>query len=229
MSGTRACSIIGIGDDGRMRFVGLVVAVGVLASGAGGCGSGGGRATPTGGAAAASAAAQVVTATCSASGSAGSPVTQSCVLVLSDGQRFRCRSAFEGSTPSARVLEHARGCARMQSLVIPPALRAVIAAIANTRTCLTTNGLRAIGGPVLPANPSGSSSADGELIVGSAISGAFVAFYTDPGKAQRLEPALMRNAARVGGQVERRAAVTVLWIRPPASEVRKAVEGCAVG
>jgi hypothetical protein len=116
----------------------------------------------------------------------------------------------------------------MPSLVIPSAVRAVIAAIAKARTCLTARGLRAIGGPVLPATP-GSSSPDGELIVGNAASGTFIAFYTDAGKAQRLEAGVVRSASRVGGRVERHGAVTVVWIRPPATEVRKVVEACAFG
>jgi hypothetical protein len=207
-----------------MHYVRALLAAGVLAASAGGCGSGGGTTS-------AGAAARVVSGTCSASstGSAGSRVTKSCVLVLSDGQRFRCRSAFAGSTPSARVLEHTRGCVRMPSLVISPGVRAVIAAIAKARTCLTTKGLRAIGGPVLPPNPPGSSSADGELVVGNAARGAFIAFYTDAGRAWRLEAGVARNASRISGRVERHGAVTVVWVRSPAGELRKAVETCALG
>ena len=68
-------------------------------------------------------------------------------------------------------------------------------------------------------------SPDGELITG----GAFIAFYTDPRKAQRLEPEVRQNARRFGGQVVRHGAVTVLWIHPPASGLRGAVSGCAFG
>ncbi|MHB8490873.1 MAG: hypothetical protein ACYDA6_01485, partial [Solirubrobacteraceae bacterium] len=123
-------------------------------------------------------------------------------------------------------LEHARGCVRIPSLVISPGVGAVIAAIAKTRTCLIANGLRAIGGPVLPPNPPGSSSAEGELLVGNPASDAFIAFYTDAGKARRLEAGVARNARRFGAQVERHGAVTVVWARPPASPLRRAVEAC---
>ena len=102
-------------------------------------------------------------------------------------------------------------------------LRAVAARIAVARACLTSKGLRATGGPVFPEQ--GPGSPDGELITG----GAFIAFYTDPRKAQRLEPEVRQNAIRFGGQVVRHGAVTVLWIHPPASGLRGAVSGCAFG
>ena len=83
--------------------------------------------------------------------------------------------------------------------------------------------MRVTGGPVLPQQ--GPSSPDGELITG----GAFIAFYTDPRKAQRLEAAVKQNARRFGGQVVRNDAVTVLWIHPPASGLRSAVSVCTFG
>jgi hypothetical protein len=80
---------------------------------------------------------------------------------------------------------------------------------------------------VLPPHPPGSSSADGELVVGDAASGAFIAFYRDAGRARRLEAGVVRNAVRVGWKVEQRGAVTVIWVRPPASELRNGVDACA--
>jgi hypothetical protein len=109
----------------------------------------------------------------------------------------------------------------LRSLVISSATRAVIAAVAKVRACLAAKGLHALGGAELP--PGGSSSPDGELIV----SGAFIAFYTDAAKARRLEPSVVRNAGRGGWQVERRGDVTVLWIRPPSTARRQALETCA--
>lgn len=59
-----------------------------------------------------------------------------------------------------------------------------------------------------------------------AAPGAFIAFYTDTDKARRLQAGLMRNARRLGGQIERHGAVTVLWVHPPASGLRTAVHTC---
>jgi hypothetical protein len=115
----------------------------------------------------------------------------------------------------------------MPSLVIPAAVRAVTAAITKARGCLTAAGLHAVGGPVIPPNPAGSTSADGEVVVSGSPVAVFVAFYTDAGKAQRLESEVTRNATRIGGQVERRGAVTVLWTRPPSAKFRHTVEACA--
>ncbi len=86
---------------------------------------------------------------------------------------------------------------------------------------------------MLPPNPPGSSSADGELVVGKtairrkAAPDAFIAFYTDAAKARRPPAELMRNARRLGGQIERYEAVTILWLHRPASGLRAAVHTCA--
>lgn len=112
--------------------------------------------------------------------------------------------------------------------MVPAALRGVFAAIAATRTCLSTKGLRVTGGPVFPPEQQNTGSPNGELVVGAPnAGGAFVAFYGNAQQAQRLEPDVVRNAKRLGGQVERRDAVTIIWIRPPARSARLAVQTCA--
>jgi hypothetical protein len=172
---------------------------------------------------------QVASSSCSASASStSSRVVRHCVFVLTDGRRFRCLgSAFARSTPSANALVHANACAALKRLVITAASRAVFAAIGTARACLSAKGLRVSGGPVVPPDPHSPRSPDGELIVGNVAGGAFIAFYKDPRKAQRLEPDIVRNAKRFGGEVERRGAVTVLWIRRPASDLRNTVKACA--
>jgi hypothetical protein len=59
--------------------------------------------------------------------------------------------------------------------------------------------------------------------------GAFVAFYVDLGKARRLASVVARDANRLAGEIERRGAVTILWVHPPAREQRRAVEACLPG
>jgi hypothetical protein len=206
------------------------LAVSVAALYAGGCGGAGKplpsvAEPPTGAGALAD---QVASSSCSARASSTiSRVVRHCVFVLMDGRRFRCLgSAFAGSTPSANALAHANACARLRRLVIPASSRAVFAAIGTARACLTAKGLRVSGGPVVPPDPHSPRSPDGELIVGDVAGGAFIAFYKDPRKAQRFEPEVVRNAKRFGGEVERRGAVTVLWIRRPASDLRNTVKAC---
>jgi hypothetical protein len=161
------------------------------------------------------------------SGGATSPnrraAVSSCVFVLADGRRFKCSGpAFARSTPSSTTLEHAKACVPLSRLTLSASLRAVVARIALVRTCLTNKGLHVGGGPVFGQGP---NSPDGELIT----EGAFIAFYTDQHKAERLEPQVKQNAKRFGGQVVRNGAVSVLWIHPPASGLRDAVSGCAFG
>jgi hypothetical protein len=81
------------------------------------------------------------------------------------------------------------------------------------------------GGPVYPLQS--PSSPDGELIIGSAKGGAFIAFYTGATRAAQLEPEVVQSAHRSGGQVVWRGAVTVLVLRHPARRVRQAVLTCA--
>jgi hypothetical protein len=109
----------------------------------------------------------------------------------------------------------------------PQAEQVLLAAIKTTRRCMAATGLHVSGGPVYPQQS--PTSPDGELIVGSAKGGAFIAFYTGAARAAQLEPEVRQNARRSGGQVERRGAVTVLLFRHPASNVRQAVLTCAFG
>ncbi len=171
--------------------------------------------------------ARVESASCQLSGAGGHVTLQSCSFLLSDGQQFRCHKAFAGSTPTARALEHTQGCVRLPSLMLSPAVRRMIAALEKARRCLIARGVRVVGGPVLPPVSPGSSSPDGELVVGrSAAHVLFIAFYTDAARAQRLLAQLMRNAGRLKGQVERHGAVTILWVQPPSGS-RAAGQACA--
>jgi hypothetical protein len=123
------------------------------------------------------------------------------------------------------MLEHAKRCVPLSRLVMSASMRAVAARIEVARACVTRNGLRVTGGPAFPPERSSPSSPDGELIAGTV--GVFIAFYTDPAKAQRLEPQVIHSAKRHGWQVERHGAVSVLWIHPPSSSARSTVEACA--
>lgn len=76
-------------------------------------------------------------------------------------------------------------------------------------------------GPV-PPEGHGPGGPEGELIVG----GAPIAFYADPGTARRAEPEVLDNARSFHGAVERRGAVTVLWLAPPTRDRRSSVDGC---
>jgi hypothetical protein len=128
------------------------------------------------------------------------------------------------------MLVRTRGCVPLRRLRISASLRAVAARIEAARACLTSHGLRVTGGPVFPPASESPSSPDGELIAGTpSAGGAFIAFYSGAAKAQRLEPEVVHNAKRLGGLVERRGAVTVLWIRPPSSAARSSMEACAFG
>jgi hypothetical protein len=193
---------------GRLAGIG---AAGVLAATASGCGS---RDTRTG------PAAQVVSGSCQTAAAGGRTVSQSCQFVLSDGRQFRCRREPKGP-PKATDL-HAAGCVKLPSLSLSAAQRSTFTVVYAASKCLTERGLRVVGGPTLPAD---SQTPDGELVVRS-IHPAFIAFYTDVAKADRLNSRVVRNARAFHGQVEKRDAVTIVWAVPPAGGLRRTVEGC---
>jgi hypothetical protein len=174
---------------------------------------------------------QVTSSSCSMSAaSTGSRASGSCTFLLSDGRRFRCPPAF-GTRPTLSVsaLEHAKACSRLPTIAIPAPTRAIFAAIEKARTCLTTQGFRVTGGPFYPTDPPYRQSVpDGELVIES-VTPTFIAFYDSGRTAQRFERQLVQNADRLGGRVERRGAVTVLWTRQPAAQQRSGIEACAFG
>jgi hypothetical protein len=130
-----------------------------MAAAVAGCGSAGARTTAAG--------ARVQSGTCQSAVADGRTVSQSCDFVLSDGQRFRCRDAFEGQTPTARTLERTSGCVRLASLKLSATERAMITALDTARSCLTAKRLRVVGVPVLPPNPPSANMAAGELVISS--------------------------------------------------------------
>jgi hypothetical protein len=223
-------------DDRSVRrsSLSVLVALAVLVAGCGGNSrpSAAQSAPPSAAQSAPPSAAQVVSGSCTASSAASSSgypalgLNSSCVLVLGDGRRFRC--PIDPPNATAASLAHTKGCAQMAPLVLSAAMHAVIARIDGSRSCLAARGQRVTGGPVLPQVPDGSSSPDGELIVGTAR-GALIAFYTSHARAARHEPAVARNARALGGTVEQHGSVSVLWVRQPSAARRTAVGQCTAG
>jgi hypothetical protein len=172
--------------------------------------------------------AQAVNASCNSSGTGGRPVKASCVFVLADGRQFSCPPRFAHAVQTASSLERSGLCRTIAPLQLSAAVRRVTAAIESTQTCLTSHKVRTIGNAVLPplASP---NSPDGELIAGYLPNGAFIAFYRNVEKAERLEPAVLRNARRLHSQIERAGAVTIVWVRPPTATLGRALQACVPG
>lgn len=168
---------------------------------------------------------RVVSGSCSASASASAPSEVSaCVLITGAGQRFRCPRYLPGTT--AATLAHRTGCVQLSPLALSAATRAAIQKIEGARDCLTGKGWRVTGGPVLPAPTANVPAADGELIVGSGRRGAFIVFSRDAEAAARRANAINRDALRIGGELQRRGPVTILWAHSPTSEQRSTLDAC---
>jgi hypothetical protein len=208
------------------RFVAVLATIVVVVLAAG-CGSAAKPAQQRAAGAVGALGDQVASTGCSGgSSSASSHAVSYCVFVIADGRRFRCQgSAVAQSQQTASSLARAVGCVALRRLAISPASRAVFVALARVRACLIGRGYQVIGGPVLP--PQGPNAPDGELTVGTRPAVPVIAFYDDPLQAARLEPAVIRRAKPLGGQVERRGAVTVVWLQAPKSALRARVQACA--
>ena len=174
----------------------------------------------------AGAGAQLASETCTSSVSSGSPSTDSCLLVLGDGQRFRCNTLVRRPAVTVNELDHTKGCARISRLDLSASMRAVEARIIETRSCLERHGLHSIGGPVFPPQGPGTNGIDGELDIGNANSRAFIAFLPSITAARKDAARVVGNAKRLAGEVEQLGAEAVLWINPSASE-RRAILDCA--
>ena len=57
---------------------------------------------------------------------------ESCMYVLSDGQRFRCPGPIGHMTRSVTNLEHSKTCVQLSKLPVPPGKQRVFAAIADS-------------------------------------------------------------------------------------------------
>ncbi len=77
----------------------------------------------------------------------------------------------------------------------------------SVKSCLTSHGLRVLGGPVDKASR-GNSGASAELIARN----SFIVFYPSVAVADRHAAVLRANAARLRGSITRRGAVTVLFV-----------------
>lgn len=91
------------------------------------------------------------------------------------------------------------------------------------RACLEHAGFGVLGGP----RPAGDKNAPNvELILNGNPAPAFIAFYRGEARAERYEPQLIRNAARFNGSVERRGAVSIVWVQKPQADLRRQVHTC---
>ncbi len=208
-------------SPGRWALAGLVALV------VAGCGTATNRSNETGTAQATSYA-QAVNTSCNTLGTNGKLEKTSCVFVLADGRRFGCPPRFAHAVQTASSLERSTSCRTIAPLHLSAAVRRVAAAIESAQACLTSHKVRTIGNALLPP-PASPNSPDGEVIAGYLPNGALIAFYRNIEKAERLEPAVLRNARRLHGQVERTGAVTIFWSRPPTATLRHTVQACLPG
>lgn len=206
----------------------MLLAVGVLTAAIAGCGSGGAQSSASTGVPAQVASVACSTGAVGTSTGTNARTPMSCVLVLTDGRRFRCRGEIIGPPPTPAALTHRKGCSEISSLALAPTIKALAVAIYRAQTCITKRGFHATGAPVLPQTQSGpaSSRADGELLVLQPGGPVTIGYYTSSAKAQRLAAMVRSAARRTNAQVQRHGAETIVWSRQPSERLRHAVQQC---
>ena len=201
----------------RIGFAATTCAVVVAAGGLAGCGGSAARESsrgPSGGHAACD----------------GIPTTPSttdgrpCVLVLSDGRRFRCPQDFARLV--ADTLQLAGTCRHLSPVAVPLSWRIVLAALARTRSCLTRRGLHVSGGPSLGLPSDSPQTPLGELAIRNGATPTLIGFYASSRVAQRLEPAAIEKVKSFG-HVERHNEAIILWTGRATIEQRMLTEACA--
>ena len=182
------------------RIVRVLFVAGLLASAIAGCGSGGVSSRQEATSFALGGLGQVRPTSCISSGkgrmSDGVTTTitsESCVYVLSDGQRFRCPGALSRTLRTVSSLEHTKACVQLSKLVVPAAARVVFAAITRAGTCVKAEHLSVTGGPVF--HPQGPATerrlyprppeSDGERHVSDGLDRALIGPRRTPGRASR--------------------------------------------
>jgi hypothetical protein len=200
----------------RIGFAATTCAVVVAAGALAGCGGSTTRARIR---------AADATARCDGIPSSGSAtVVRPCVLVLSDGTRFRCPQDFAHMVGD--TLQLAGTCRRLAPVAIPLSWRVVLAALARMRSCLTNRGLHVAGGPSLGLPSNSPRTPLGELAIANGAAPTMVEFYASGPVAQQLEPSAIEKV-KPFGQVERHDEAIILWPGRPTSEQRMLTEACA--
>jgi hypothetical protein len=147
-----------------------------------------------------------------------------CVLVLSDGTRFRCPQDFAHMVGD--TLQLAGTCRRLAPVAIPLSWRVVLAALARTRSCLTSRGLRVAGGPSLGLPSNSPQTPLGELSIENGTAPTLIEFYASSPVAQQLEPSAI-DKVKPFGLVARHDEAIILWTGRPTTERRMLTEACA--
>src|ERR1700727_2355417 len=98
-----------------------------------------------------------------------------CVLVLSDGTRFRCPQDFAHMVGD--TLQLAGTCRHLTPVPIPLAWRVVLADLERTRSCLAGEGMHVSGGPSLGLPSDSPQTPLGELAIENGATPTLLGFY----------------------------------------------------
>jgi hypothetical protein len=94
---------------------------------------------------------------------------------------------------------------------------------AAARQCLTKAKLRVVGGP---ASKGDTNAPNTELIVSAPGAGAFLAYYDDIGRADKLAVMIRRRARAFHGSLERHGHLTILWVRGANTPDAERIKAC---
>lgn len=169
---------------------------------------------------------EISTENCSQPSAGGSGATGHCVIVLSDGSRYRCPQASTGKLQSATAVKRAADCTKLSPFKIPTAWKPVLKQLSAVRSCLSTAGTTVTGGATLGVTGRTRRTPIGELTLVGTSAPTLINFYESAAAAAAAEPGLHANSVRSGGTTLRHGAAIVAWSAQPDPTERATAQHC---
>jgi hypothetical protein len=170
---------------------------------------------------------QISTESC---GGAGSAVGYApCVIVLSNGSRYRCPAAQTSELPTASAVIHASACKRLKPVKIPASWKPVLNQLSAVRACLSHAGITVTGGATLGLTGRTEKTPIGELTLVGTSAPTLINFYESSAAAKQAQPGLDANSRRSGGSTLRRGPAIIAWSAQPDANERAGERQCLNG
>lgn len=169
---------------------------------------------------------EISTESCAQPSASGSGATGHCVIVLSDGSRYRCPQASTGKLQSATAVKRAADCTKLSPFKIPATWKPVLKQLSAVRACFAKAGTTVTGGATLGVTGRTRRTPIGELTLVGTSAPTLINFYESAAAAAAAEPGLHANSVRSGGTTLRHGTAIIAWSAQPDPTDRVTAAGC---
>jgi hypothetical protein len=169
---------------------------------------------------------QISTENCGPGGGGITGTAGHCVIVLSDGARYRCPQAQTGKLQSAAAVTQAAACTKLAALRIPAGWKPVLKQLDSVRGCLSKARITVTGGATLGLTGRSEKTPIGELTLVGTSAPTLINFYQSSAAAEKAAPGLDANSRRSGGSTLRSGAAIVAWSSKPDANERASEQQC---